>query len=148
MDDHRRPVVVSPTTMRPIACLLFVAAFASIGCATYSEDLNRAAQHYHATDYERALSLFRVLEHDLDSLSTMDRARYAYLRGMTGYRMSFRQDARHWLGIARAIDKQAPGALQADWKERLSEALADLDRDVLGGGEMTDEGGEGPAAGP
>lgn len=106
-----------------------------LGCATYREDLNRGQRLYEENQYERALAIWRVLEADMDSLSPTDQARYAYLRGMTDYRLGFRPYARHWLGVSRAIDKKYPGGLNQEWKERLDESLADVDRDVLGGGE-------------
>jgi hypothetical protein len=114
---------------------LLLAAAAVTGCATYREDLNRAQVLYEENEYERALSLFRVLERDTDSLSLNDQARYAYLRGMTDYRLGFRPDARHWLAIAKATEQEHPGGLSQSWKERLEEALNDLNRDVYGGGE-------------
>ena len=49
-----------------------------------------------ATMYEHALALWRALEADSDSLRPDDQARYAYLRGMTDYRLGFRADSRHW----------------------------------------------------
>ena len=104
-------------------------------CATYREDLNRGQRLYEENEYERALSIWRVLEEDMDSLSLEDQARYAYLRGMTDYRLSFRPDARHWLAMAKAIDQEHPGGLQPQEKERLGEALEDLNRDVYGGAE-------------
>jgi hypothetical protein len=105
-------------------------------CATYQEDLNRAQRLYHENEYERALALFRVLEEDTDSLSLNDQARYAYLRGMTDYRLGFRPDARHWLAIAKATEQEHPGGLSPDWKQRMEEALTDLNRDVFGGAEV------------
>lgn len=125
--------------MRSIVCALLIGASALAGCATYTEDLNRGQQHFEANEYERALAVWRVLESDLNSLTPMDRARYAYLRGMTDYRMGFRADARHWLALSRAIEKETPGGLQASWKERADEALKDLDKDVFGGAESTDD---------
>lgn len=110
-------------------------AGALTGCATYREDLNRAQVLYEENEYERALSLFRVLERDTDSLSLNDQARYAYMRGMTDYRLGFRPDARHWLAIARATEQEHPGGLSQSWKDRLDEALNDLNRDVYGGAE-------------
>jgi hypothetical protein len=110
-------------------------AGALAGCATYREDLNRAQVLYEENEYERALSLFRVLERDTDSLSLNDQARYAYLRGMTDYRLGFRPDARHWLAIARATEQEHPGGLSQSWKERLDQALNDLNHDVYGGAE-------------
>lgn len=114
----------------------------ALGCATYREDLNRGQRLYEENQYERALAIWRVLEADMDSLSLTDQARYAYLRGMTDYRLGFRPHARHWLGISRAIEKEHPGGLNQEWKERLDASLADLDRDVYGGAEKlgkTDE---------
>src|SRR5262249_38604709 len=87
----------------------------SPGCATYKQDLEREEKHYAENQYEQALALFRVLEADTDSLSPGDQARYAYLRGMTDFRLAalavsgsgvadpkkaFRSNARHWLAVA------------------------------------------------
>jgi hypothetical protein len=103
-------------------------------CITYQEELARGERHFDQSEYERALAVFRALETDMDSLGPMDRSRYAYLRGMTDYRLSFRADARHWLAIARECDQKSPGGLSDPWKARLSEALKDLNQDVYGGG--------------
>lgn len=109
----------------------------SVGaCATYREDLNRGERLYDNNEYDRALSIWRYLEADMDSLDWKDQARYAYLRGMTDYRLNFRPDARHWLALAKAIDDKQTGALQPQWKERLEQALADLNKDVYGGAEL------------
>ena len=78
----------------------FALALALAGCATYREDLYRGQRLYEDNQYERALALWRVLESDTDSLSFNEQARYAYLRGMTDYRLGFRPDSRHWLAIA------------------------------------------------
>lgn len=87
---------------------------------------------YEENQYEHALAIWRVLEADTDSLSPNDRARYAYLRGMTDYRLGFRADSRHWLGIAKATDAAQPGGLSAAWHERLEESLADLNQSAYG----------------
>lgn len=60
-------------------------------------------------------------------LTEPEQAHYAYLRGMTDYRIGHRNDARHWLAIARAYDENSPGLLPADWKARTTEALVALD---------------------
>ena len=122
-----------------IALLALALALCSGACATYQEDLNRGQRFYTENEYERALSIFRVLEEDMDSLSLNDQARYAYLRGMTDYRLGFRADARHWLAIAKATEQEHPGGLSQDWKQRLEEALEDLNRDVFGGAERLDK---------
>jgi hypothetical protein len=107
---------------------------AAVGaCATYREDLNRGQRLYEENQYEHALALWRNLEPDTDSLSFNDQARYAYLRGMTDYRLGFRADARHWLAVARATEQEHPGGLNPEWKERLGKSLDELNRDVYGG---------------
>ncbi|HEY2404551.1 MAG TPA: hypothetical protein VGI10_01035 [Polyangiaceae bacterium] len=120
-----------------IAC--FVLPFALAACATYQEDLNRGQRYYEENKYENALALWRVLEADTDSLTLYDQARYAYLRGMTDYRLGFRADSRHWLAIAKATEQEHPGGLNPEWKQRLEGSLDDLNKDVYGGGERFDK---------
>jgi hypothetical protein len=115
------------------SALTFVLGLLLAACATYREDLNRSQRFYEENEYERALAVLRALEHDRDSLSLNDQARYAYLRGMTDYRLGFRADARHWLALAKATEQEHPGGLSQPWKQRLEDALNDLNRDVFGG---------------
>jgi len=156
--------------MRRLASLVSIASrvalvgsvfFAStFGCATYHDDLVRARAHYDGNQHEKALAIFRVLEMDIDSLSPGEQAQYAYLRGMTDFRLAgssltsnvtggatdpkkaYRTNARHWLAIAAAIEKQTPGGLKPDEKARLEESLTDLNKDVYGGAEALDDGGK------
>jgi len=123
------------------AILGAAALLLATACATYREDLNRGQRLYEENQFERALAIWRVLEDDMDSLSLNDQARYAYLRGMTDYRLRFRSDARHWLGIAAAIEKEHAGGLSVEWKERLKVTLEDLNHDVYGGAETFKSGG-------
>jgi hypothetical protein len=108
---------------------------ATIACATYREDLNRGQRLYEENQYDRALAIWRNLENDTDSLGFNDQARYAYLRGMTDYRLGFRADARHWLAIAKATEHEHPGGLNPEWQERLAKSLEELNQDVYGGTE-------------
>ena len=126
--------------MRTALSLLLASSIglALAGCATYREDLNRGQRMYEENQYENALAIWRGLEQDSDSLSVNDQARYAYLRGMTDYRLSFRADSRHWLALAKATEDLHPGGLSSEWKERLETSLADLNQDVYGGGERFD----------
>lgn len=110
-----------------------------LGCSTYREDLNRGQRLYEENQYEHALALWRVLEPDMDSLSLNDQARYAYLRGMTDYRLGLRPHARHWLGLAQAVEKKHPGGLNQEWKERLDKSLTDLNADFYGSSERFDD---------
>jgi len=124
--------------MRSALVLLFSIALCPVACATYREDLNRGQRMYEENQYEHALALWRGLEDDADSLSVNDQARYAYLRGMTDYRLGFRADSRHWLAIAKATEQAHAGGLSVEWKERLEQSLTDLNQDVYGGGERFD----------
>ncbi len=125
--------------MRLRLCAAFALLLACAGCATYREDLYRGQRLYEENQYERALAVWRVLETDTDSLSFNEQARYAYLRGMTDYRLGFRADSRHWLAIAKAIEQEHAGGLNPEWKQRLEESLEDLNKDVYGGAERFDK---------
>jgi hypothetical protein len=146
----RRPAIL----FAPVLLLALGGALGALGCATYRQDLERARAHYDHNEYEAALALFRVLEPDVDSFSNAEHAQYAYSRGMTDYRLAalanpgtavadpkaaFRANARHWLGVARAIDKETPGGLSPEEKQRLDDALTDLNHDVYGGGDAPAE---------
>lgn len=147
--------------MRIAAGLVLASIFALGGCATYKQDLERAEKHYSENHYEPALAILRVLEPDMDSLTAGDQARYAYIRGMTDFRLaalavsgsgvadprkSFRMNARHWLAVAAATEKATPGGLTADEKTRMDETLTELNRDVYGGAEVLPDASATPAA--
>ena len=127
--------------MKKLAALLIwsTAAMSFVGCATYKEDLSRGQRLYEENRWVQALAIWRTLEADVDSLDYNNQARYAYLRGMTDYRLKFRPDARHWLAIAKATEQEHPGGLSEEWKRRLEGALEDLNRDVYGGAEIASE---------
>jgi len=136
-----RTVGLGWSVMRRALVLLLATALWPVGCATYREDLNRGQRMYEENQYEHALALFRALEEDTDSLSPSDRARYAYLRGMTDYRLGFRADSRYWLALAKATDKSHAGSLSAAWEERLEQSLTDLNQDAYGAAENSDASG-------
>jgi hypothetical protein len=97
------------------------------GCATYRDELVRAQSSFDQNQHERALALLRDLEPDYAAhLEVPQQAQYAYLRGMTDYRMGYKADARHWLAIALSYDEQSPGMLPADWKARSTDALNEM----------------------
>jgi hypothetical protein len=105
------------------------------GCSTYQDDLARSQRAFEHADYERALAIFRSLELDAHGqFSIQEQAQYAYLRGMTDYRVGYKLDARHWLAIARALDIQRKGVLPNDWRSRLKDTLTELDEQVYTSG--------------
>ena len=102
----------------------------STGCTTYRDQLVRSQHSFEQNKHEQTLGLLRALEADVTRLSTPEQAQYAYLRGMTDYRIGHRADARHWLAIARTYDETSPGILPADWKARMTDALDELNNVV------------------
>ncbi len=104
----------------------------TVACQNYSDQLQRAQSYYERNQYELALAVVRNLESDQDSLSDTEAVRYCYVRGMTDYRLGYHDDARYWLGLAKASIKRSPSALAQDEKERLEESLDELNGPVFG----------------
>ena len=121
--------------MRNALALVALVSFATlVGCSTYRDELVRSQQSFEQNQHERTLGLLRALEPDVFKLATPEQAQYAYLRGMTDYRIGYRSDARHWLSIAKAYDDASPGMLPTDWKARMTEALDEMNGVVYGEG--------------
>jgi hypothetical protein len=112
--------------------LLGLVLASAASCAGQSDALTRGQRYYEDNQYEKALSLWRDLDRRQVPLSSTERARFAYLRGMTDYRLGFRDDARHWLAVAKSTDVQSPGGLDVSSRERLEGALGDLEREAFG----------------
>ena len=118
--------------MRGLTAALLLSTL--FGCATYHDELSRGETAYEKNDHEKALAIFRALEPDQSHFDVTEEARYAYLRGMTDFRIGYRADARHWLMIAKSIDDENKDALPPDWKNRLVTELKTLNEEVYGGG--------------
>src|SRR5580692_4143667 len=119
--------------------LVLLGAFAmlvasSVGCQTYQDDLTRAQRAFEQNEHEHALAILRQLEPDTSRLSITEQAQYAYVRGMTDYRIGYKIDARHWLALAKTMEEQTPGMLPNDWKARTNDALNEMNEGVYGGG--------------
>jgi hypothetical protein len=106
-----------------LACL----AVAVTGCANYADQLARAEQHYGNARYEAALVNLEDLEIHLGGLSKTERVRYDLVRGMTHLRLAQRQDARHWLAIAREDAREVPSALTDQQRSTIERTLVELD---------------------
>jgi hypothetical protein len=111
---------VFPHLCLSLCCLMLGA------CAGYQDQLQRGQRYYERNDFEVALALWRSLEPNTSTLRPHDQTRYAYLRGMTDYRLGFNADARHWLARARANEVLHPGGLPNTWATRLDETLKTL----------------------
>jgi len=118
-----------------VAFALSTLSFAGLtlsSCQNYKDQLQRGQGYYEQNQYETALAVWRNLEHNQDSLSKPEVVRYTYFRGMTDFRLGFREDARYWLGLAKAGDSASQPALLEDERTRLDETLKDLNQDVFG----------------
>lgn len=113
---------------------MLLVSLALPACATYHDDLGRGERAFEASEHERALAIFRALEPDTNRLSEADRAHYAYLRGMTDYRIGYKAEARHWLSVAAALEQQTPGSLPDEWTKRMTTALKELNEEVFTAG--------------
>lgn len=120
-------------SLRTLSVAVAAAVLGAAGCATYEQELGRAEEHFTHDEHEKSLATLRALEHDWTSFSIRDRARYAYLRGMTDYRIGFKADARHWLAVASELDKASPGALAPNEKTLVDEKLGELNQVVWSG---------------
>ncbi len=119
---------------RGVLGLLLVSAFATTACMTYRDQLGRGQRAFELNEHDRTLAILRDLEPDVNRLSMHEQAEYAYLRGMTDYRVGYKSDARHWLSVAKAYEDHSPGVLPADWKARANEALDELNDVVYSAG--------------
>jgi hypothetical protein len=133
------PVGYREASRKALTCVVFVLGTtvlgsASVGCTTYRDQLVRSQHSFEKNEYERTLGLLRALEPDVTRLAPPEQAQYAYLRGMTDYRIGHRADARHWLAIAKTYDETTPGILPSDWKTRMTEALEEMNGVVYGEG--------------
>jgi hypothetical protein len=110
--------------------LALLAAMLASGCSTPRAQLSRCQDAFDQNQHERALAVARQLEDDLPRLEPAERARYAYIRGMTDHRIGYDLEARHWLIIADAMEKQFPGSLPTEWTAKLAETLTPLNEAV------------------
>lgn len=108
-------------------CLVLLALSVLLlpSCATYRDDFARGQKYYEVSQFDNALAMWRLLEHDWDSLDAPEQARYAYFRGMTDYRLGFRADARHWLALSKVMADK-PGVLDAQASAQLEQVLTEL----------------------
>lgn len=98
------------------------------GCQNYRDQLDRADAHYRAARYEAALTNLEDLESDFGHLDANEQVRYRYVRGMTSERLGQRDEARHWLALAREGAEQRPAALDEETRALLQRTLLPYDQ--------------------
>jgi hypothetical protein len=105
---------------------VLVLAGALLACNTYRDQLAHGERAFTKNDYERTLALLTDLERDAHRLAPQEQAQYAWLRGMSEYRLGHRAEARHWLSLSRSMEDSTPGLLSADAKQRATQTLDEL----------------------
>ncbi|MGF1469456.1 MAG: hypothetical protein ACFCGT_25325 [Sandaracinaceae bacterium] len=106
--------------------LLLVAALLGTGCSAWRADLDRAGRSYASARFEEARAVLVDLETKIEALSSADRARFYYLRGMTAYRLRQRSDALHYLAVAWEVSRGGEQGLTAEQARILERTLAEV----------------------
>lgn len=98
----------------------------ALGCWNYRDQLERADGRYHAERYDAAIANLDDLEPALGDLNPSERARFAFVLGMSHLRLGHRADARHWLAAAREMLERG-ATLPDDERATLTRTLAEID---------------------
>ncbi len=114
------------TRLSASVALLVGATLLLGGCAALHDDMQRAENSYTQARYDDALVWLASLEDDTPDMDVGMRARYYYLRGMTDYRLGHRDDALHYLALAREVAHDDDRGLRPGWKQSMQRTLAEL----------------------
>ncbi len=116
-----------------VSALLAGAVLVGVGgCAQLRTEMAEAQRAYERERYEDALVWLTDLEDDVPEMDRRMRARFYYLRGRTAYELGQRDDALHYLALAReevalGRAKEARRAvLPPEWAEDLEARLSEL----------------------
>ena len=96
-----------------------------LGCATLRDDLASAEAQYETARYDEALVWLEAIEDEMPRLDENGRAKYYFLRGMASLRLERRDDAMHFLALARE-EVDAGATLGPAWTEMLTPTLEEL----------------------
>jgi hypothetical protein len=105
---------------------LSAAVFLFAACASFSDEWDRAVDHYEAGRYRPAVQKFNDLEPEIPRKSVAVRTQFYFYRGMSNLRAGKRRDARHDLAVADELRDQDSTALTELEKEDLDHALQEL----------------------
>ena len=102
-------------------------AVALTGCAALRDDMKRAEDSYDQARYEDSLVWLEELEDSTPDMEVDMRARFYYLRGMTAYRLGHRDDALHYLALAREVaGEETSRALRPEQRQTMTRTLDEL----------------------
>lgn len=106
--------------------VLLGAWLSAVGCVALASELETAATLYDDAHYEAAQRWLEELSGQSGSMTRTQQARYYYLRGMTAYRLRQRQDALHYLALARVAADSTGAALRPERRVILERTLREL----------------------
>lgn len=106
--------------------LVVVGCVLAFGCAQLREDMKAAEAEYETARYENAEVWLMDLEDKTPDMDVPTRARYYYLRGMTALRLNHRNDALHYLALAREVAGDRGEGLRPEWRTSLETELEAL----------------------
>lgn len=105
---------------------LFVAGLSLLGCGRLEEHVRHANDAYHASRYRDAEEWLERVEADVGELDHRTQTRFYFVRGMSSFRLDERQDALHYLALARELSREDDGELSEDEAGQLARALEEL----------------------
>ena len=96
------------------------------GCGALASELHTAEVRYDEARYDEALVWLGDLEDDLPDMDADQQARFYFLRGMTAYRVGERDEALHYLALAREVTEVTDATLPEAWQPQLVSTLEGL----------------------
>lgn len=122
---HASPFSV--TTARVGMGLVF--GVLAVGCATPAEQLARAETHFQNRAYAASMANLEDLERNghREGMSRSERVRYDVARGLSHLNLNEREDARHWLALAREEAQPEPHTLTAEQRTVIDRVMTETD---------------------
>jgi len=111
--------------IRPAARICLV-ALGLLGCGRLEEHVRHADEAYRNARYGDAEEWLERVEGDVGELDIEAQSRFYFVRGMTAYRLEHRDEALHYLALARETSSRQGGALSADDSAQLERAIVEM----------------------
>jgi hypothetical protein len=125
---HASPLGVTTARVGKALVGLALGAF-SMGCATPAEQLARAETHFQNRAYAASMANLEDLERNGHrvGMSRSERVRYDVARGLSHLNLNEREDARHWLALAREEAQPEPHTLTAEQRTVIDRVMTETD---------------------